>query len=99
MLHLPIFEEELLGPHGAPSERVEHPRRARGEVCAQRFSELCENRNPLRTAGRYELLASLNEMADRSQVSPLQQATVALAAAPELWREAACSTAQKRAAF
>ena len=89
----------MLGPHGAPSERGEHPRRARGEVCAQRFSELCENRNPLRTAGRYELLASLNEMADRSQVSPLQHAAVAPAAAPEPWREAACSPVRRPAAF
>ena len=68
------MEEFLLGPHNAPSERVEHPRRARGRTCIKRVWELCENRNPLRTAGRYELLASLNEMADRSQVSPLQQA-------------------------
>ena len=99
MLHYPILEEECLGPHDDPVEPVNHPRRARGEVCARRFSELCENRNPLRTAGRYELLASLNEMADRSPVSPLQQAAVVRAAAPEPWREAACSPVRRPAEF
>ena len=59
------------------------------------FERLCENRIPLRTAGRYELLASLNEMADRSQVSPLQQAAVSPAAVPEPWQEAACWSGTK----
>ena len=68
-------------------------------MCSTGLSEMCENRNPLRTAGRYELLASLNEMADRSQVSPLQQAAVTPAAAPEPWREAACSPVRRPAAF
>ena len=95
MLHWPILEEFLLGPHNAPSERVEHPRRARGRTCIKRVWELCENRNPLRTAGRYELLASLNEMADRSRVSPLQQAAVSPAAVPEPWQEAACWSGTK----
>ena len=95
MLHWPILQEFLLGPHNAPSERVEHPRRARGRTCIKRVWELCENLIPLRTAGRYELLASLNEMADRSRVSPLQQAAVSPAAVPELWQEAACWSGTK----
>ena len=95
MLHLPILQELLLDPHDAPSQRVEYPRRARGRTCLKRVWELCENCNPLRTAGRYELLASLNEMADRSPVSPLQQAAVARSAASEPWREAACWSGTK----